>query len=170
MVGVVHRFEVIWKREGLRLPLKWHKRRRLGGTDQGTQRLGAKHRNHVWSYNFVFDQTESGRRLKWLVVLNEYTRECLGLEVEHAMGARKWLAFSKSWSPSVERRNSSVATTALNSSRGRLGNGYSHMGLRRSTLNPERHGKTPTRRASMPGSGTSSSMWNSFPANWRQRS
>jgi transposase InsO family protein len=82
----VHR---IWKREGLRVPLKSHKRRRLGGTDQGTQRLRANRRNHVWSYDFVFDQTESGRRLKWLVVLDEYTRECLGLEVEHAMGARE---------------------------------------------------------------------------------
>ena len=82
----VHR---IWKKEGLRVPLKSHKRRRLGGSDQGTQRLGAKRRNHVWSYDFVFDQTEGGRRLKWLVVLDEYTRECLGLEVEHAMGARE---------------------------------------------------------------------------------
>ncbi len=27
--------------------------------------------------------------MKWLVVLDEYTRECLGLEVEHAMGARE---------------------------------------------------------------------------------
>ena len=51
----VHR---IWKKEGLRLPIKSHKRRRLGGTDQGTQRLGATGRNHVWSYDFVFDQTE----------------------------------------------------------------------------------------------------------------
>ena len=82
----VHR---IWKREGLRLPLKSHKRRRLEGADQGTQRLGTNRRNHVWSYDFVFDQTEGGRRLKWLVVLDEYTRECLGLEVEHAMGARQ---------------------------------------------------------------------------------
>ena len=89
----VHR---IWKREGLRLPLKSHKRRRLGGTEQVTQRLGAGRRNHVWSYDFVFDQIEGGRRLKWLVALDEYTRECLGLEVEHAMGARKWLASSKS--------------------------------------------------------------------------
>ena len=82
----VHR---IWKQEGLRVPLKSHKRRRLGGSAQGTQRLGAVRRNHVWSYDFVFDQTECGRRLKWLVVVDEYTRECLALEVEHSMGARE---------------------------------------------------------------------------------
>ena len=82
----VHR---ILKKEGLRVPLKSHKRRRLGGSEQVTQRLGAKRRNHVWSYDFIFDQTEGGRRLKWLVVLDEYTRECLALEVEHAMGARE---------------------------------------------------------------------------------
>ena len=53
----VHR---IWKMEGLRVPLKTRKSRRLGGSNQGTQRLAAKHRNHVWSYDFIFDQTEGG--------------------------------------------------------------------------------------------------------------
>lgn len=37
--------------------------------------------NHVWSYDFVIDQTEDGRQLKLLVVLDEYTRECLAIEV-----------------------------------------------------------------------------------------
>lgn len=37
--------------------------------------------NHVWSYDFVSDQTEDGRRLKMLVVVDEFTRESLALEV-----------------------------------------------------------------------------------------
>jgi transposase InsO family protein len=78
----VHR---IWKKEGLRVPPKARKKRRLGNSENGTQRLAAKRINHVWSYDFVFDQTESGGRLKWLPVLDEFTRECLSLEVERSM-------------------------------------------------------------------------------------
>jgi transposase InsO family protein len=44
--------------------------------------LKAEHRNHVWSYDFVMDQTEDGRRLKMLPVVDEYTRECLTVDVE----------------------------------------------------------------------------------------
>jgi transposase InsO family protein len=50
----------------------------------GTQRLQAKRINHVWSYDFVLDRTESGGRLKWLPVLDEFTWQCLSLEVEHS--------------------------------------------------------------------------------------
>jgi transposase InsO family protein len=78
----VHR---IWKKEGLRVPPKARKKRRLGNSENGTQRLAAERINHVWSYDFVFDQTESGGRLKWLPVLDEFTRECLSLEMERSM-------------------------------------------------------------------------------------
>lgn len=78
----VHR---IWKKEGLRVPPRARKKRRLGNTENGTQRLAAERINHVWSYDFVFDQTECGGRLKWLPVLDEFTRECLSLEVKRTM-------------------------------------------------------------------------------------
>ncbi len=80
----VHR---IWKKEGLRVPPKAKKKRRLGTSENGAQRLKAERINHVWSYDFVFDQTESGGRLKWLPVLDEFTRECLSLEVARSMTA-----------------------------------------------------------------------------------
>lgn len=78
----VHR---IWKKEGLRVPPKARKKRRLGISENGTQRLRAERINQVWSYDFVFDQTEAGGRLKWLPVLDEFTRECLSLEVKRSM-------------------------------------------------------------------------------------
>ena len=56
-----------------------------GQFENGTQRLQAERINQVWSYDFVFDQTESGGRLKWLPVLDEFSRECLSLEVERSM-------------------------------------------------------------------------------------
>lgn len=67
----------IWREEGLRVPQRQRKRRRLGSTEQGSQRLRAQHINHVWSYDFVQDRTRDGRRLKMLCVVDEYTRECL---------------------------------------------------------------------------------------------
>lgn len=68
----IHR---LWKQEGLKVAVKGRKRRRLGQSSNGAQRLSAERINHVWSYDFVFDQTEGGRRLKWLPILDEHTRE-----------------------------------------------------------------------------------------------
>ena len=81
----VHR---LWKKEGLKVPPRTRKRRRLGESANGAQRKRAERINHVWSYDFVFDQTERGSRLKWLPVLDEYTRECLSLEVDRSITAR----------------------------------------------------------------------------------
>ena len=41
----------------------------------------AEHKDHVWSYDFLTDQTEDGRQLRLLAVIDEYTRECLAIEV-----------------------------------------------------------------------------------------
>jgi len=81
----VHR---LWKKEGLKVPPRARKRRRLGESANGAHRKRAERINHVWSYDFVFDQTERGSRLKWLPVLDEYTRECLSLEVDRSITAR----------------------------------------------------------------------------------
>ena len=42
----------------------------------------------MWSYDFVFDQTEDGRRLKWLPICDEFSRELVALEVERRMEAK----------------------------------------------------------------------------------
>ncbi len=75
------RVERLWRHEGLQVPQKQHKRRRLGSSAQGCTRFRPRYPNHVWSYDFVADQTEDGRRLKIFVVVDEYTRRCLALEV-----------------------------------------------------------------------------------------
>lgn len=82
------RVQRLWRQEGLRVPRKQRKRARLGKSDNGTQRLKAERVNHVWSYDFVFDQTEDGRRLKWLPICDEFTRELVALEVERRMEAK----------------------------------------------------------------------------------
>ena len=71
----------LWQKEGLKVQRKQKKRRRLGTSEGGTQRRRAARPNEVWSYDFVFDQTEDGRRLKVLPILDEFTRECLTMVV-----------------------------------------------------------------------------------------
>lgn len=82
----VHR---LWRKEGLKVPDKQRKRRRLveGTSENGCTRKRAEHRDHVWSYDFVMDETEDGRRLKMMPVVDEYSRECLSIEVERSITA-----------------------------------------------------------------------------------
>jgi len=63
------------RREGLKVVWKSKKRRRLGVST--AERKEATHRNHVWSWDIVFDRTEDGRQLKFLCIIDEYTRESL---------------------------------------------------------------------------------------------
>ena len=48
-------------------------------------RRRAEHKDHVWAWDFVFDRTANGRSIKWLTIIDEYTRECLALEVDRTM-------------------------------------------------------------------------------------
>lgn len=72
---------------GLQVLRKQRKKRRLGTSRNSCIRRRPMRRNHCWTYDFVSDVTEDGRRLKWLTVLDEYTRECLALEVERNIKA-----------------------------------------------------------------------------------
>ena len=70
------------------MPRRQRQRQRLGSSERGTQRLRAERVNQVWSYDFVFAQTEDGRRLKWLPICDEFSRELVALEVERRMEAK----------------------------------------------------------------------------------
>lgn len=71
------RIELIWRQEGLKVPYKQPKRARLWLTDGSTIRHRPEYKNHVWSYDFVSDQTYDGRKIKVLNVIDEYSRELL---------------------------------------------------------------------------------------------
>lgn len=75
----------LWRREGLKVPNKKRKRRRLGKSENGCHRRRAEHKDHVWCWDFVFDHTTSGSTLKWLSIVDEYTRECLALKVDRSI-------------------------------------------------------------------------------------
>ena len=79
------RVERIWRREGLRVPQKQPKRGRLWFHDGSCIRLRPCRRNHVWSYDFGEDRTHDGRKLRMLTVIDEYSRECLAIEVDRRL-------------------------------------------------------------------------------------
>ncbi len=81
------RVERIWKQEGLRVPKRQPKRGRLWLADGSCVRLRPEHRHHVWSWDFVMDRTDDGRPLKLMVVLDEWSRECLALRVARRLRA-----------------------------------------------------------------------------------
>ncbi len=77
----------LWKLNGLKVPKKQHKKRRLGSGGNGVVRQRAMHKDHVWAWDFIYDRSEDGGGLKWLSIVDEYTRECLALEVARSMSA-----------------------------------------------------------------------------------
>jgi putative transposase len=78
----VHR---LWQEAGWQIYKKAKKKRRMGSSENGCAQHRAQYRNHVWSYDFVFDRTEDGRQLKFMPVLDEYTREGLAIEVDRSI-------------------------------------------------------------------------------------
>ena len=76
------RVERIWRKEGLKVPQKQPKRRRLWLNDGSCIRLRPEHKDHVWSYDFVMTRTSDGRAFRILNIIDEYTRECLAILVK----------------------------------------------------------------------------------------
>lgn len=77
----------LWRREGLKVPQKRRKKRAVGASSQACHVRRAERRDHVWCWDFVFDRTAAGSPLKWLSIVDEYTRECLALKVDRGITA-----------------------------------------------------------------------------------
>ncbi len=79
--------ERLWREEGLQLPARHKKRKRLYLKDSSVIRLRPQYSNHIWSVDFVHDKLSNGRAYKMLTVLDEYTREALCVSVRSRMNA-----------------------------------------------------------------------------------
>jgi putative transposase len=81
----VHR---LWLELGLKRPIRRKKPGKLGAKpgvgDNSCVRKPARFKNDVWTCDFIHDRTAGGGPLKWLTLVDEYTRECLVL---HAAGS-----------------------------------------------------------------------------------
>ncbi len=79
------RVERIWRQEGLKVPARQPKRRRLWLNDGSIIRLRALYPDHVWSYDFVMHYTADGRKFRMLTIIDEYSRECLAIDVGRSL-------------------------------------------------------------------------------------
>jgi putative transposase len=70
----------LWQQAGLQVPAR-PKRRRKPSARPDRPHLQAERPNQVWSYDFLEDATASGRKLRLLTLVDEFTRECLAIEV-----------------------------------------------------------------------------------------
>ena len=75
------RVERIWRKEGLKIPKKQPKRGRLWLTAGSCIRLRPERKNHMWNYDMAMVRTNDGRAVRILIIIDEYTRECLSIYV-----------------------------------------------------------------------------------------
>ena len=85
--GLVNRKRVqrLWRAEGLKVPTRTHKRTRLGDSKNACHRRKPEHAHHVWALDFLMDSTLNGSRLKFLSVIDEFSRSCLSIKVERTL-------------------------------------------------------------------------------------
>ena len=81
------RVQRLWREEGLRVPVRRRKRRRLGESTVPAQRLRAERPNQVWALDVQHDQTADGRVIRLLNVVDDFTREALEMRVERSIDA-----------------------------------------------------------------------------------
>jgi putative transposase len=78
----VHR---LCRKEGLKVQPIQKNKRALGSSANACSKRMSRHMNDVWTWDFVFDRTESGSTLTWLSIIDEYTRECVALVVDRTI-------------------------------------------------------------------------------------
>ena len=76
----------LWRSAGLQVPRKRPRRRVAGSRPRP---LAAWAGNHVWAYDFVFDACANGQQLKCLTVIDEFTRECLAIDVAGGIRSKR---------------------------------------------------------------------------------
>lgn len=81
-----HRTHRLWRQAGLQLPRRRPRRRIAAGRPRP---LPAAHANFVWAYDFVFDATAGGQQIKCLTIVDEFTHECLAIDVAGSIRSKR---------------------------------------------------------------------------------
>jgi len=81
------RVQRIWQAEGLQLPRRKPRKRHYGPKGEVIHK--AEYRNHVWSYDFLEEHTQNGKRIRILVIIDEYTREFLAFQADRSFTSDK---------------------------------------------------------------------------------
>jgi len=86
------RVQRLWTREGMQVPRRLKSRRRLGNSSNSCVRHRAEYKNHVWTHDFVFDRTEDGRKVRFLTMVDEHTRDSLEIHVARSITSKDVIA------------------------------------------------------------------------------
>ena len=100
--------------EGLKVPKKQPKRRRLWLNDGSCIRLRPEYKDHVWSYDFMVDRTTDGRAFKILNITDEFMRECLAILVARQIKTQDVIDLYPNFSFIAVSRNISVLIMVRN--------------------------------------------------------
>jgi len=118
----------ILRQAGLRVPRKQPRRGRLWLNDGSCVRLRPERKDHVWAYDIVLARTHEGLPLRLLVVVDEWTRECLAIDVARQLGSDdvlerlSWLMATRGVPDHVRSDNGSEFTaTAVREWLGKVG-------------------------------------------------
>jgi hypothetical protein len=95
------------------VPTQRHRRQRLGSSTCPADRLAAEHPDHVWALDYQFDQTQDGRRLKLLNVVDEHTREALTIAVDRRIDADETVKVWARWSEALAHRRAPSMSTSM---------------------------------------------------------
>ncbi len=82
----IKRVQRVWCAAQLQVPQRKPRRRIRSGLGQP---LAPTQANQVWAYDFIHDRCTNGQKLKMLTVVDEWTRECLAIEVQGRITARR---------------------------------------------------------------------------------
>jgi transposase InsO family protein len=75
----------LWCQEGLKIRKKQRKKLHVGGSENACHRKKPEYYNHIWSYDLLSERLENGRLVKLLVVIDEFTRECLAIDANKSV-------------------------------------------------------------------------------------
>lgn len=157
----------LWRREGLKVPKKKRKRRRLGTSENACHRRRAERPNHVWCWDFIFDQTAAGSQLKWLSIEDEFTRESLALKVDRSFTSEDVIdtlaeLFAMRGVPAHIRSDNGPEFIAR-----AIGRWLTQLDVETLYIEPGRPGRTATPRASTAASATSAWPRRSSRTSWQ---
>jgi putative transposase len=113
----IKRVRRLWGELGLKRPVRLRKPRKLGpkpgSSANSCKEQPARFKDDVWTCDFIHDRTADGRPLKWLTLVDEYTRECLVL---HAAGSLSGADVRRLVARVVGRRGASTRIRSDNGS------------------------------------------------------
>ena len=85
----------LWSRHNFKLAAQRKRKRRNKPENPASRPHQAEYPNHVWTYDILFDRLAGGRQFKTLSILDEFTRECLGILAAHSILAQDVITFLK---------------------------------------------------------------------------